>query len=302
MKNRGVEIFMSPLEEISINDICSLLEVQGITDKIIIHKLLEIHKAMRNLATGMTFSFNHLLRTAYLVSENTKRGTSHLVAIREICIDTYVRYLNGNAKQTAMLEMNRILQLYYGSFNKFWCPNIKTVDILSASNYCYIHQQCQILIQHKHLSKTNLEDLLLCYFGRSSSSDIFTRSHWLCERLTFSETPILNFLYLVPKLEFDMLQFAKKSVDFIDPKDLPFDFRYLPDIYFNNGQPVSKTIPYAENKIHLMLDYTFNKCIDVPFNLSKINKKSKLITFLGIFSYLLFSFYRNYDFKWWYIA
>lgn len=302
MKNRGVEIFMCPLEEISNYDIYSLLVEQGIKDKIIIHKLIDIHRIMKNLVTGVTISINHLLRTAYSVSQNMNGKKPIIEAIRDICIDTYVHYLNGNSKQNALLEIDRILEENSGTSNEFWFPNLNTIDILQSANFSFIKQQCNVLEQYKYICETNIEDLLLSFFGRSSSSDIAIRSRLVSNRLKFSNQAIKKFIQLPPSLDFNKLQFATKSVNLIDHKDLPYDFRYLPDIYFNNGEPYSKKIPHAENKIHLILEYAFNKCLDEPFRLTKINKKSMLITLLSIFSYSLVCFYRNYDFKWWYIV
>ncbi|VVC30846.1 ATPase, dynein-related, AAA domain,von Willebrand factor, type A,AAA+ ATPase domain,P-loop [Cinara cedri] len=282
MKNRGVEICMCPLEEISSHDIYSLLDVQGIHDKTVIHKLIEIHKIMKNFVTGIAISINHLLRTAYLVSQNINGGKPVIEAIREICIDTYVHHLNGNSKQNALMEIDCILKEHSKIPNEIWIPNLKLIDILQSSNFCYINQQCNILEQHKYNGEISIEDLLLCYFGRSSSSDVTVRSQWLSKRSTFSDEAIKQFIKTPPELKFDLLQFVTKSVDYIDHKDLPFDFRYLPDVYFNKVQTISKLTPYAENKIHLMLDWALNKCLDQNFLLKKINEKKIMISNGGI--------------------
>lgn len=274
MKNRGVEIFMYPLEEININDIHSMLELQGIYNKTVRQTLIEIHKVMKHLITGITIGINHLLRTAYLVSQNITQGQSLIQVIREVCFDVYVRCLNGNSKQNAIIEIDRLLEEQPKISNDFWFLNIKTMDILQSAELSYIKQQCDVLEQHKNLNNTNLEDLLLCYFGRSSSSDIVTRSRWLLMRMNFDSEAIKHFIEKCPNLEFDMLQFRTKTVDHIDPKYLPYDFRYLPAVYFNKGRPFKETTPYAENKIHLMLDHALNQLLDKNFSSTKLQKKS----------------------------
>lgn len=278
MKNRGVEIYMNPLEEMNNHDIHSLLELQGIHEQAIRHTLMEIHKVMKNLITGIRI--NHLLRTAYLVSQNIKRGKSIVQSIRDICIDTYVHFLNGNLKQSTLFEIDRILEEYPRTSNNFWSPNLQTIDILQSSNLCYIKQQFNILKQHENLHNTTLEDLLLCYFGRSSSSDIDIRSQWLSIHLNIDSEAIKRFIQQPPNLEFDMLNFATKSVDDIDRKDLPYDFRYLPSYYFKNKFYIFEMIPLAENKIHLMLDHALNQALDKNFASIKLNKK-------GLFLYIL---------------
>lgn len=276
MKNRGVEIYMNPLEEINYHDIHSMLKLQGINDVNIRKTLIEIHKSIKNVVVGMKISINHLLRVAYLVSQNIKRGKLIITTIREICMDTYVRCLNGISKQNVILQIDNILEEYPTITDSFWCPNIETLDILQFSNFGYIKQQCTILKQYKLLGDTNINDLLLCYFGRSSSSDIIIRSEWLI-KLNIDAEVINNFIKELPNLEFDKLSFAKKSVNHIDPADLPYDFRYLPSIYFNNGSPVNETSSYAENKIHLMFDYALNKALDKHIASTKLKIKSKFI-------------------------
>lgn len=278
MKNRGVEIYMNPLEEMNNHDIHSLLELQGIHDKIIRHTLIEIHKIMKNLITGI--GINHLLRTAYLVSQNIKRGKSIVQSIRDICIDTYIYFLNGNLKLSTLSEIDRVLEDHSRTSNDFWSPNLQTIDILQSSHLCYIKHQFNILKQYKNLHNTTLEDLLLCYFGRSSSSDISIRSQWLSLHLDLDSEAIKHFIQQPPNLEFDMLNFATKSVDHIDRKDLPYDFRYLPSFYFKNKFYIFETIPLAENKIHLMLDHALNQALDKNFAAAKLNKRGWLISIL----------------------
>lgn len=274
MKNRGVEIYMCPLDEINNDDIHSIIELQGIDDKAIRHTLIAIHKMMKNLAIGSAFSINHLVRAAYLISQNIKRSQPSVQIIRDISIDTYVRCLNGNLKQSAILEINHLLEENLIISNEFCCPNLKTLDISQSSSLCYIKQQCDILQQYEHFGDTTIEDLLLCFFGRSSSSDIAIRSQWLSMHLYIDEA-YKNFIKQPPNLEFDKLKFMTKSVDhIIDSEDMPYDFRYLPDIYFNNGLPISDTDAYAENKIHLMLDHALNQALDENFASTKIPTKS----------------------------
>lgn len=275
MKNRGVEIFMNPLEEMNNHDIHSLLELQGIHEKAIRHTLIEIHKAMKNLFTGIRI--NHLLRTAYLVSQNIKRGKLIVQSIRDICIDTYVHFLNGNLKQSTLLEIDHILEEYPRTSSDFWSPTLQTIDILQSSNLSYIKLQFNILQQHENLHNTTLEDLLLCYFGRSSSSDIDIRSQWLSMHLDIDSEAIKHFIQQPPNLEFNMLNFATKSLDLIDPKDLPYDFRYLPSFYLQNKYYVFETIQLAENKIHLMLDHALNQALDKNFAATKLNKRGLLL-------------------------
>lgn len=277
MKNRGVEIYMNPLEEGNIHDIHSMLQLQGIDDKTIRNTLIEIHKVMKILTVGMTISINHLLRCAYLVSQNIKRGKLILQTIREICLDTYVRCLNGNSKQNAILQIDKILEEHSKIADTYWCPNIQTIDVLQYSNLSYIKQQCIILEQHKFLVNTNINDLLLCYFGRSSSSDIQIRSEWLTMQPNFDSELINHFVKNIQNINFDKLNFAIKSVNYVEPTDLPYDFRYLPAVYFNKGRNVYETTPYAENKIHLILDHALNKALDNNIASSKLQKKSKFI-------------------------
>jgi len=280
MRNRGVEIYMSPLEEINSFDIHSMLELQGICDKTIRFVLIEIHTIMINLVTGI--SINHLLRTAYLVSQNIKRNQLILQTIKEICVDTYARCLNGNAKQNAISEISLVLEGYPIISNEFLCPNLTTLEILQSSSLCYIKQQCYVLEQYKQLNDTNLEDLLLCFFGRSSSSDISVRSQWLTMHLNCDKEAIGNFIKQPPNLEFDLLNFVTKSIDFVNQVDLPYDFRYLPAIYFNKVQHTD-TSPLAENKIHLILDHALNKALDGNIASTILDKKSKLTLVKTIF-------------------
>lgn len=281
MKNRGVEIYMCPLDEINNDDIHSIIELQGIDDKTIRHTLIEIHKMMKNLAVGFAFSINHLVRAAYLVSQNIKQKQPSVQTIRDISIDTYVRCLNGSLKQSAIIEIDQLLKENLIISNEFCCSNLKTLDISQSSSLCYIKQQCDILLQHELFSDTNIENLLLCFFGRSSSSDIVIRSQWLSMNLYLDEA-FKHFIKQPPNLEFDKLNFMTKSVNHIDPEDMPYDFRYLPDIYFNNGLPISDTDAYAENKIHLMLDHALNQALDENFASTKIHIKSK--SFVIIFN------------------
>lgn len=275
MKNRGVEIFMGPLDEINKHDIHSLLELQGIRDKTIRNILIEVHKIMKNLVPGITIGINYLLRSSYLVSQNIQRGQPILPTILKICVDTYGRCLNENLKQNAISEINQLLEGIPRNSNEFLCPNVKTVDILHSSHLCYIKRQCNILEQHNNLNNTNIEDLLLCYFGRSSSSDIDIRSQWLFLNLKFDDEAYNNFLKQPPNLEFDMLRFEFTSLKYIDSKDLPYDLRYLPAIYFNKGNSISKHTSLAENKIHLMLDHALNQSLDINFAPKKLKSKSK---------------------------
>jgi len=275
MKNRGVEIYMNPLEEINYHDINSILELQGINDKAIRHTLIEIHTFMKEQITGYVISINDLLRAAYLISLNIKPGKLIIQSIREICIDSYVHCLNDNSKQKAILEIDRILQEHPKTSHDLWYPNLKTIDVLQSSNICYIKQQCSILEQYQHLEETTLEDLLLCYFGRSSSSDIGIRTQWLSVSMNFNREAINNFIKAPQTLEFDSLNFITKSLDHIDIKELPFDFRYLPANYFNKGRLVHNTILLAENKIHLMLDHALYRALDENSVSEKLNKKSK---------------------------
>lgn len=293
MKNRGVEIYMEPLERISDYDLHSMLELQGIHDYKAKNILIEFHKVVRNVSTGINFSINHLIRTAYLVNQNLKQGQTIQSAIREICVDTYVRCLNDNMKPNAMLKIDRLLNDYPNIPNKFLCPSIKTLDILQSSSMCYIKLECGIVEQHKILRKRGiiLEDLLLCYFGRSSKSDIAMRSKWLSLHLDSDSEAIKDFIKQPPKLEFDMLNFEVKPSDNIDPNDLPYDFRYLPHVYFNNGIPAFDTIPYAENKIHLMLDHALNQVLDKNIAIKKMNERSKFIQVLFVlFNIIIFYF------------
>jgi hypothetical protein len=276
MKNRGVEIYMSPLDEINNHDIHSMLEFQGIHDKKIRHILIEFHNVIKDLAIGINFSINHLIRTAYLVSQNLKQGRLVPQTIREMCIDTYVRCLNDNLKQNAISEIDRLLEEHPNISNEFMCPSLNTLDILQSSSLCYIKQECSIIEQYENLENINLEDLLLCYFGRSSKSDITMRSKWLSLHLDSDIEAIKNFIKQPPELEFDMLNFVVKSSDYVDINDLPYDFRYLPNTYYNNGNPICDSTPYAENKIHLMLDHALNRALDKNFATKKMNEKSKL--------------------------
>lgn len=272
MKNRGVEIYMTPMENINNYDINSMLELQGVKDKTIRHKLIEIHKFMKEQITGHTIGINDLLRVAYLISL-IKPGKLILQSIREICIDTYVRYLNNNSKQNAILKIDYILEHPKISYD-LWCPNLKTIDVLQSSSLCYIKQQCMVLQQYEYLENIKLEDLLLCYFGRSSISDISIRTQWLSESMNFENDAINNFIKQPQNLKFNLLHFITKSLDYIDPKDLPLDIRYLPVNYFNKGCLIHNSISLAENKIHLMLDHAFNKALDENIESLKFSKKS----------------------------
>lgn len=276
MKNRGVEIYMSPLEEINNHDLHSMLELQGIYDQAIRHILIEIHRIMKNLING-TVSINHLLRSAYLISQNIKRGKSVIDTIKDICTDTYVRCLNGNSKENAMLEINRILEEYPRTSNEFWSPNLKTIDLLKSSNFYYVKQHYNILQQYEYLNGTCIEDLLLCYFARSSNSDITIRSQWVSKYLNINDEAIKKFVNQLPNLEFDMLTLSIKSVTHIDQKELPYDFRYLPNFYVNKGKPVFNSTLLAENKIHLMLEHALNQALDEKFAFEKLHKKSILL-------------------------
>lgn len=283
MKNRGVEIFMNPLEEINNCDIHSMLELQGIQDETIRHILIEIHKLMKNLITVFTISINDLLRSAYLVSQNIKYGQSIVQIVRDICIDTYIRCLNGNVKKNDILVIDLILEKHFKISNTFLSPNLKTMDVLQYSSLCYIKQQCYVLEQYKHLCDTTLEDLLLSYFGRSSSSDIEIRSRWLAMQLNCDKEAIIKFVKQTPQLKIDMLKFVNRPIKHISPKDLPYDFRYLPNVYFKNVWPIFDTLPFAENKMHLILDHALNQALDENFAAEKLNKKSKFSFFLKIF-------------------
>lgn len=273
MKNRGVEIYMNPLEEINYHDIHSMLTLQGIDDVNIRNILIEIHKFIKSVVVGMTISINHLLRTAYLVSQNIKRGNLIVPTIREICMDTYVRCLNGNSKQNVILQIDKLLEEYPTITDLFWCPNIETLDVLQFSNLSYIKQQCTILEQYKLLGDANINDLLLCYFGRSSKSDFIIRSECLL-KLNIDVEVINNFVKELTNLELDKLSFATKSVIHIEPANLPYDFRYLPAVYFNEGRPVNETTSNTENKIHLLFDYALNKALDSNIASEKLQKKS----------------------------
>lgn len=275
MKNRGVEIYMSPLEEVTNHDMHSMLELQGILDKKIRHILIEFHKFIKDLATGNNFSINHLIRTAYLVSQNLKQGRLIPQTIREMCVDTYVRCLNDNLKQTAMAEIERLLEEYPNFLNELMCPSLTTLDILQSSTLCYIKQECNIIEQHQQLENIDLEDLLLCYFGRSSKSDIAMRSKWLLLHLNSNDEAIKTFIKQPPELEFDMLNFMSKSSDYLGVNDLPYDCRYIPKVYTNKGRPIHNSTPLAENKIHLMLDHALNRALDEIITTKKMNERSK---------------------------
>lgn len=279
MKNRGVEIFMSSLEEINNCDIHSMLELQGIQDETIRHILIEIHTVMKKLITVFTISINQLLRSAYLVSQNIKYGQSILQIVRDICIDTYIRCLNGNVKENAILEIDLILEKHFKISNKFQSPNLKTMDVLQHSSFCYIKQQCYVLEQYKHLCGTTLEDLLLSYFGRSSNSDIEIRSQWLAMQLNCDKEAIIKFIKQTPQLKIDMLEFVNLPIDHISSKDLPYDFRYLPNIYFKNLWLILDIKLLAENKMHLILDHALNQALDENFATEKLHKKSKFRCF-----------------------
>lgn len=281
MKNRGVEIYMGPLDEINNNDIHSMIEQQGISDKAISHTLLKIHKTMKSLISGMNININHLLRTAYLVSQNIKREQSITQIIREICNDTYVRCLNENLKQNAILEIDRLLEEHATVSNEFLVSNLQTIDTLQFSSLSYIKQQCNIL-NYKHFNNTHIEDLLLCYFGRSSSSDISIRSELILTHVDIENEAIKNFVKKPPVMGFDELPFLKKSVDHIPFEDLPYDFRYLPHVYFNKGRSLYEPTEFYENKLHLMLDHALYLALDEHLISSKSHKKSKLLTFYMI--------------------
>jgi len=284
MKNRGVEIFMGPLDEINNNDIHSMIEQQGICDKLISHTLLKIHKLMKTLISGINISINHLLRTAYLVSQNIKRDQLITQIIREICIDTYVRCLNENSKQNAILEIDKILDEHTTTSNEFLFSNLQTIDTLQSSSLSYIKQQCDIL-NYKHFNDTHMEDLLLCYFGRSSSSDISIRSKLVSTHVNIENEAIKNFVNKPPVMGFDELPFWEKSVDHIPFEDLPYDFRYLPNVYFNKGRPLYEPTELYENKIHLMLDHALYLALEEDIAPSKLHKKSML--FKMLFDYIL---------------
>lgn len=279
MKNRGVEIYMDPLDEINNNDIHSMIEQQGICDKSISHTLLKIHKMMKSLISGISISINHLLRTAYLVSRNIKRDQSITQIIREICIDTYVRCLNENSKQNAILEIDRLLEEHSVISNEFLFSNLQTIDALQCSSLSYIKQQCNIL-KYEHFNNTHIEDLLLCYFGRSSSSDISIRSKLVSTQINIENEAIKNFVKKPPVMGFDELPFWKKSVNHILFEDLPYDFRYLPSIYFNKGRPLYEPTEFYENKMHLILDHALYLALDEHLAPSKLNKKSKILKIL----------------------
>lgn len=280
MKNRGVEIYMDPLDEIDNNDIHSMIEQQGICDKKISHTLLKIHNIMKTLIPGNNIGINHLLRTAYLVSQNIKREQLITQIIREICIDTYIRCLNENSKQSAVLEIDRLLEEHSITSNEFLFPNLKTLDTLQSSSLCYIKQQCNIL-KFEHFNNIHIEDLLLCYFGRSSSSDMSIRRELVLTDVNIDNEAINNFVKTTANLQFDELPFWKKSVDPIIPfKDLPYDFRYLPYIYINNGHQLYDTVELYENKIHLILDHALYLALDENLSSSKLHKKSKLVRIL----------------------
>lgn len=281
MKNRGVEIYMGPLDEINNNDIHSMIEQQGICDKGISHTLLKIHKTMKNLISGMNININHLLRTAYLVSQNIKREQSITQIIREICNDTYVRCLNENLKQNAILQIDRLLEEHATVFNEFLFSNLQTIDTLQFSSLSYIKQQCNIF-KYEHFNNTHIEDLLLCYFGRSSSSDISIRSELILSHVDIKNEALKNFVKKPPLMGFDELPLWKKSVDYIPFEDLPYDFRYLPDVYFNKGRPLYETTEFYENKLHLMLDHALYLALDEHLISLKSHKKSKLLKFYFI--------------------
>lgn len=279
MKNRGVEIYMSPLDETNNNDIHSMIEQQGICDKSISHTLLNIHKIMKTLISGINISINHLLRAAYLVSQNIKRDQSITQIIREICIDTYACYLNENSKQNAILVIDRILEEHTSISNEFLFSNLQTLDTLQFSSLSYIKQQCKIL-KYEHFNNTHIEDLLLCYFGRSSSSDISIRSELVLTQISIENEAIKNFVKKPPVMGFDELPFWEKSVNHIPFEDLPYDFRYLPSIYFNKGRPLHEPTEFYENKMHLMLDHALYLALDEHLAPSKLHKKSMLLSIL----------------------
>lgn len=279
MKNRGVEIYMRPLDEINNNDIHSMIEQQGICDKSISHSLLKIHKIMKIVIPGINISINHLLRTAYLVSQNIKRDQSITQIIREICIDMYVRCLNENSKQNAILVIDGILENHFSTSNEFLFSNLQTLDTLQFSSLSYINQQCKIL-KYEHFNNTHIEDLLLCYFGRSSCSDISIRSELVLTQISIENEAIKNFVKKPPVMGFDELPFWEKSVNHIPFEDLPYDFRYLPSIYFNKGRPLNEPTEFYENKMHLMLDHALYLALDEHLAPSKLHKKSMLLNIL----------------------
>lgn len=307
MKNRGVEICMLPLEKLNAHDMYSMLELQGLFDKKIKRSLINIHQALQEsinlLGTGNMFGINHLLRAAYLISQNIRQGRPLMTTIREICIDVYARYLNGTLKQNTILEIDRILEKLHEKDDKTVFKTIKTLDILQCANICYVKQHCSILEHFQTFVMINdkeidirLEDMMLCYFGRSSKSDIAIRSQWFLKRLESDDETMLqfkesiklqrlnvkgveHFVKKVQTLDFDNLCFATKTVENIDSDDLPYDFRYIPPTYINKGYPVDEIIPLAENKIHLMFDHVMNRVLIEDLSDIFLARKSKLIVF-----------------------
>lgn len=274
MKNRGVEIYMHPLEELNEHDIHSLIKLQGVDSYSIRSTIIKIHQFIKKLASGVVIGINHLLRTAYLISQNSKRNLPILEIVRETCTDVYVRCLIGNLKQNAILEIDRILEEHSEVVSDVWYPNLKTLDVLQSANLCYVNQLCDVLKHYKNLSDTSIEDLLLCYFGRSSSADISTRCKWLLMNFNFESDVILNFVKQVEFLQFDNLTYLPKKVgDNIDWNNLPYDCRYLPAVYYNG---INANMPCAENKMHLMLEHTLNKAVDESSAALKKNKKSEI--------------------------
>jgi len=157
----------------------------------------------------------------------------------------------------------------------------QTIDTLQFSSLSYIKQHCNIL-NYEHFSNTHIEDLLLCYFGRSSCSDISIRSKLALTHINTKNEAIMNFVKKPPLMGFEELPFCKKSVNHIPFEDLPYDFRYLPNIYFNKGRPLYEPTEFYENKMHLMLDHALYLALNENLVSSKLHKKSLMIADGGI--------------------
>lgn len=276
MRNRCIELSLSH-QMYTEDDLRKLIYLQGVHETFMILAILDIHKTLNNVTEYGSFGVSHVVKMAFLVSQNKSMGLEHKKCLTISAVEVYVR--SSNVDMTGFgLEFYRskLKQQIVETVSKIvFKENVidysnMIIQSNEMSEWSMIKLQSEVLLvllrcankglnytetlRSLHSQITGIENekkftryMLLFLYMLSTFSDVHKRKIYLNKMITAIDKSS-KLILLNDKLSIIVKEFSSLNVK----KDVPWNSRMFNRLRSNRGD-IKKLDSRDEYRIALIL-------------------------------------------------
>ncbi|CAG9805676.1 unnamed protein product [Chironomus riparius] len=197
MRNRCIELSLSH-QLYTEDDLRKLIYLQGVHDMYLIKAILDIHKGLNSLSDYSTFGVSHLIKMAFLVSQNKSMGLEDRKCLILGALEVYVRSSNIDLLGFGLsFYKSKLRQQILDAVNK-----LKSVENLVNYKNLIIHSNELSEMTMIKFQAEGLLSLLRCCEKDMNFEEVLDNLH---TKITFNEIKdpenimkyLLTFLYML---------------------------------------------------------------------------------------------------------